>query len=102
MHYISVDDFKEQYCPILNNCTPCPNSVLKDSLGNVIWDKRDYGRIISYLMLKAIWTITQNDSNYYITAGCKNDMSASLVGYIVTEVPYTLQDISNLSFSISK
>lgn len=101
MHTVSLEDFQNCYKPICNECAVFPNGRLKDVLGEVIWDKRDYSRIASHLMSKTIWTIKRSETGYDIIAGIIQNLSHDLIGYVVTEVPYTSNDTFNLKLEIS-
>lgn len=102
MKILDVQEFIACYRPLCNNCTPYPNNQLKEVLGPVIWDKRDYSRISSYLNSKVIWSIFEDDSSYYIVSTVTQNMSNSLVGYIVCEESYNTNDISRLEVIINK
>ncbi len=98
---ISLEDFL-CYKPIENCCTPYPEGKLKDTLGNVIWDKRDFNRILNRLHKKCIWTIYKGEKFYYIIPGIYLGLSAYIVGYIVTDVSYNNTEISNKAVKIAK
>lgn len=101
MKELSFEEF-QCYNPIENKCTPYPNNQLKCLLGPVIWDRSDYTRIASQLHSKTIWTIYQDSSSYYIIPTVTTGLSSNLVGYIVTEIPYETNNISNLKLIINK
>ena len=99
---ITVNEFIECYKPICNECTPYPDNQLKEVLGPIIWDKRDYSRIAVELRSKTMWTIFEDDSSYYIVATTTHSMSNELVGYIICENPYETNDISRIKVVINK
>jgi len=103
MREITIQEFIECYRPICNDCTPFPTNFLKEQLGNVIWDKRDYSRIASHLRNRTIWTIFYNttEDNYEVVATIEQNMSSRLVGYIVTEAPYSANDVALLRFFVN-
>lgn len=102
MREISLNDFLECCKPLCNDCTPYPEGLLTNLLGNVIWDKRDYSRIASHINSKTIWTVFEDDSSYYIVPTITQNMGSNLVGYILCSTPYHPNDISNMKLVINK
>lgn len=102
MNTITLQEFKDKYCPLENNITPFPQSFIKKALGNAIWDKSDYSRIASQLRDKTIWTILEDDSSYYITSTIIQNAGNELIGYVVTKIPYETNDIANIQVTIDK
>jgi len=117
MKEISIQEFIDTYKPICNDKSPFPNGLLKERLGNIIWDRREYRRMGNHINRKQIWTVFKVSDwldmcekphkvfslcDKYVIVATVNVAWANVTGYILCDVPYHTNDVSNLMVIVSE
>lgn len=100
MKELNIQEYKG-YLPVCNTCTPFPDESLKEALGEVVWDWREYSFLGNHLNTGCVWTVLDKGDEYHILAGIFQNQKES-VGFILTECPYKGYEVGNLQLIIKK
>ena len=100
MRILDVQEFIACYKPL---CAPVPstNNQLKEFLGDIVIYTREYNKLANQLNSKTIWSIWEFEDNFTLVPGVTYQ-GVSIFGYVLTDIPYHKNDISNLRVIIPK
>ena len=97
---LDVQEFIACYKPLCAP-VPSPNNKLKEVLGDVVTDTREYNKLANQLNSKTIWSICEFKNNFILMPGVTYP-GVSMFGYVLTDIPYHKNDIGNLKVIIPK
>ena len=100
MKILDVQEFIAYYKPLCAP-VPSPNNKLKEVLGDVVIDTREYNKLANQLNSKTIWSICEFKNNFILMPGVTYP-GVSMFGYVLTDIPYHKNDIGNLKVIIPK
>lgn len=97
---LDVQEFIACYKPLCAP-VPSPNNKLKEVLGDVVIDTREYNKLANQLNSKTIWSICEFKNVFILMPGVTYP-GVSMFGYVLTDIPYHKNDIGNLKVIIPK